>query len=363
MKQRVIKPTLLLDEFKCKNNIERMALKAREKRLNLRPHFKTHQSLEIGEWYKEYGVDKITVSSLSMAEYFADQWQDITVAFPVNVLEIDTINSLASKITLNLLVESKETVSFLKENVTSDLAVFIKIDVGYNRVGVKSNDLKLIEEILSVIDSSDSIQFRGFLAHAGHTYNCRSKEEIIQVHEKAVRCLHPLKLKYKTRYPDSIISYGDTPSCSVAENFEGIDEIRPGNFVFYDLAQEQIGSTNMDNIAVAMACPIVAIYKDRNEIVIYGGGVHFSKDRLEDDSHGVIFGKVVSSVKEGWGEEIPDMYLKKLSQEHGTVHVPNNEISNYKIGDHLVILPVHACMTAHEMKSFYVEPGKIISRL
>jgi len=119
----------------------------------------------------------------------------------------------------------------------------------------------------------------------------------------------------------------------------------------------------MDNIAVAMACPIVAIYKDRNEIVIYGGGVHFSKDRLEDDSHRVIFGKVVSSVKEGWGEEIPDMYLKKLSQEHGTVHVPNSQLENYKVGDCLLILPVHSCMTAHEMKSYYVEPDKIISRL
>jgi len=363
MEQLITKPTLLLDKHKCKNNIKRMAFKAQQKGLSLRPHFKTHQSLEIGEWYKEFGVDKICVSSLAMAEYFSSHWQDITVAFPVNILEIDSINSLASKITLNLLVESKEAALYLKENVKHALGVFIKIDVGYNRVGVQPSNLELIEEILNVFDSLDRLKFKGFLAHAGHTYNCRSKEEILQVHEKAVRCLLPLKSKYESRYPESIISYGDTPSCSVTENFEGIDEIRPGNFVFYDLAQAQIGSTTNDDIAVAMACPIVAIYKERNEIVIYGGGVHFSKDRLEDEAYGTIYGKVVQHTGVSWTKPIPNMYVSKLSQEHGTVHVPDSEISNYKIGDYLVILPVHACMTGHEMKSYYVESDKIISRL
>lgn len=363
MEQLITKPTLLLDKHKCKNNIKRMALKAQQKGLSLRPHFKTHQSLEIGEWYKEYGVDKITVSSLVMAEYFSSQWEDITVAFPVNILEIDTVNTLAKNITLNVLVESIDVALFLKENVTHALGLFIKIDVGYNRVGLKPSNLELIEEILGVIDASDRLQFKGFLAHAGHTYNCRSKEEVLQVHKEAVRCLHPLKFRYESRYPDSIISYGDTPSCSIAENFEGIDEIRPGNFVFYDLAQAQIGSAMNDDIAVAMACPVVAIYKDRNEIVIYGGGVHFSKDRLEDEAYGTIYGKVVRHAGVSWTKPIPNMYVSKLSQEHGTVHVQDSEISNYKIGDYLVVLPVHACMIGHEMKSYYVESGKIISRL
>ncbi|WP_321516663.1 alanine racemase [Marinifilum fragile] len=363
MKQSFTKPTLLLDECKCRENIKTMALKAKQKGLIFRPHFKTHQSLEVGEWYKELGVDKITVSSLEMAEYFSSEWNDITVAFPVNILEIDTINSLAKKITLNLLIESKDAALFLKENVKYALGIFIKIDVGYNRVGVKPDNTHLIEEILEVIDASESLKFSGFLAHAGHTYNCISKEEILQIHEKAVRCLHPLKLKYESRYPDSIISYGDTPSCSVAENFEGIDEIRPGNFVFYDLAQVQIGSTTIDYIAVAVVCPIVAIYKERKEIVIYGGGVHFSKDCLEDEHYGAICGKVVERDQDKWGNEIPGMYLKKLSQEHGIVHVPDSEIDNYKLGDCLTILPVHACMTANELKSYYIAPDKTILRL
>jgi len=31
------------------------------------------------------------------------------------------------------------------------------------------------------------------------------------------------------------ISYGDTPTCCVSENFPGVDELRPGNFIFFDM--------------------------------------------------------------------------------------------------------------------------------
>ncbi|UCC76385.1 MAG: hypothetical protein JSW37_12885, partial [Anaerolineales bacterium] len=63
---------------------------------------------------RDLGVDAITVSSLDMAACFADRgWNDITVAFPVNLLEIEKVNALAAEIALGLLVESKEAVQFL----------------------------------------------------------------------------------------------------------------------------------------------------------------------------------------------------------------------------------------------------------
>ncbi len=88
---QISQPTLLVDEKKCKENIYRMLKKAKSHKLIFRPHFKTHQSLEIGKWFKELGTNKITVSSLKMAEYFSEQFEDITVAFPLNILEINTM--------------------------------------------------------------------------------------------------------------------------------------------------------------------------------------------------------------------------------------------------------------------------------
>ena len=114
--QNITTPTLILDKTKCLNNIRLMANKAKKHNLILRPHFKTHQSRIVGKWYKQQGIDKITVSSLQMAEYFAnDDWKDITVAFPVNIREIETINSLAEEIQLNITIENIESIEFLQK--------------------------------------------------------------------------------------------------------------------------------------------------------------------------------------------------------------------------------------------------------
>ncbi len=355
------KPTLILDEKKCKKNIHDMFLKAQESNIDFRPHFKTHQSLEIGGWFKELGVNKITVSSLDMATYFSKEWDDITVAFPTNILEIDTINELASRINLNLLIESQESIQFLHECLTSKVNFFIKIDVGYHRTGINPLNSDLIGGILQISNNCDKIDFKGFLGHAGHTYQCRNKNDIITIHEESVQIMTQLKSKYIAKHPDFIISLGDTPSCSVAKSFEDIDEIRPGNFVFYDLTQNLIGSNTIEQIAVAMACPIVAIHEGREEIVIYGGGVHFSKDRLDDPKYGTIYGKIVKQNEDTtWGDLIPDMYVKSLSQEHGIISVPKQLIKNYKVGDLLFILPVHSCMTADLIKQYLTTEGNKI---
>ena len=222
--------------------------KAQRNNVIFRPHFKTHQSLEIGNWFREIGVDKIAVSSLEMAQYFSKEWSDITVAFPVNILEIDTINDLAERISLNVLVESEEVAQFLAENLKNQVGFFVKIDVGYHRAGIQADDFMMID---SIRESEESylLNFKGFLTHAGQMYKCRSQAEILKEYKSYTKQLFELK----SRYPDALLSIGDTPSCSVVEDFSGIDEIRPGNFVFYDLMQYYIGSCEISQIAVAVS--------------------------------------------------------------------------------------------------------------
>ena len=358
----ITKPTLFLDKNKCKENIYQMFSKAKSNQLDFRPNFKTHQSREIGLWFKEIGVNKITVSSFTMAEYFSSQWDDITVAFPTNISEINTINNLAEKITLNICVENIESILFLIKHLKYKLNIFLKMDVGYHRTGIDPTNTNLINIILSEIDTNHLTNFKGFLGHAGHTYNCRTHEAIKNEHDRSLKVMSNLKKQYINQYPNLIISLGDTPSCSVAEDFSGVDEIRPGNFVFYDLTQNLIGSNSISQIAVAMACPIVALHKNRGEIVVYGGGVHLSKDRLED-KEGIVFGRVVEKKENSWGDIIPNVYVKSLSQEHGIISCPKDEVDKYQIGDYLIILPVHSCMAANTMKSYTTFDGQIIPRL
>jgi len=124
---------------------------------------------------------------------------------------------------------------FLPNGAKNKIGICIKIDVGYHRTGLSPTSTQQIDEILTVINASSTLSFKGFLTHAGHTYTCRTKEEILSIHHTSREIMTGLKAKYISRYPSLIISIGDTPSCSVADDFSGIDEIRPGNFVFYDL--------------------------------------------------------------------------------------------------------------------------------
>jgi len=357
-------PTLLLNEEICRRNIRKMAEIARKNKVVLRPHFKTHQSHEIGNWFREEGTEKITVSSLRMAQYFArDRWKDILVAFPVNILEIDTINQLAAGFRLSLLVESVETVKFLQQHLKSTVSIYIKVDTGLHRTGVDWSDHKSVSEILETVNISGKTLFTGFLTHAGNSYQSRNISDIQVVYKESTSRMISLKNRFITEYPGLKISIGDTPSCSTMDDFSMVDEIRPGNYVFYDVSQTIIGSCSQGQVAVAMACPVVAVHKERNELVIYGGSVHFAKDNITDRNGITIYGRVVRNNGNGWGDIIEGSYLKSISQEHGIVKVPADVIYEYKPGDIIKILPVHSCTTANLMKEYLTVDGRKISMM
>jgi len=357
------KPTLLLDVDKCKANIKKMAEKARKNNIEFRPHFKTHQSHEIGEWFRAEGVNKITVSSVAMAAYFFKSgWKDITIAFPINILEIENINKMAASIKLNILVESVEIVELLDKQLANPVDAFIKVNIGNNRAGIEPKNIDLISQVASKITDTSKLNFKGFLGHAGHSYACRGQEEISDVHTNSIEKMIQLKKLYVEQYPNLIISVGDTPTCTTMDDFSMVDEFRPGVFIFHDSMQLQIGSCKVNEIAIAMACPVVAIHKDKNEIIIYGGSVHFASDRLIDQDDTVIFGKVVEDKGAGWGSIIKNVYVKKLSQEHGILKATSEFIESINIGDIIKIIPVHACTTANLFATYLTLDNEKIER-
>ncbi|MGK0390139.1 MAG: D-serine deaminase-like pyridoxal phosphate-dependent protein [Maribacter sp.] len=369
--QKITSPTLLINEDICRKNIQRMAKKAKQNGVIFRPHFKTPVSLKIGEWFREYGVDKITVSSLEMAEYFANGgWNNITVAFPVNIRKIELINRLAEKIQLNLVVENRTAFEFLNRHLKHDIDIYIKIDVGTNRTGLAFEDLALILNIITFIDTSKKMNFKGILSHAGHTYHARGVKDIAEIHEEYQAILLEIKRAIqnhltRSRYDSIIIiSIGDTPSCSKMEDFTWADEMRPGNFIFYDVMQWIIGSNSLDEIAVAMACPIVAKHEKRKEIIIHGGAVHFARDSMQHPFlKQTIYGLVVELNDNSWSHPTHKSYLAKLSQEHGTLKMSDELFQKYNVGDLIGILPIHSCMTADCMGKYMDLKGKVIERM
>lgn len=346
--ERIQRPQLVVDREKCRANIRRMLSKANAHVVTLRPHFKTHQSVEIGELYRQEGIEHITVSSVQMAQFFADNgWSDITIAFPVNLREIDGIRKLNRQIRLTLLVESTHAVRFLDEQMDSEVNVCIEVDTGYGRTGIDWRSTAELEALLDRITGSRMVRLAGLLAHNGHTYHAQSANEVLEIHESSIEKLVQVRRLAENYQPDVRISLGDTPACSLSEFFEGVDEIRPGNFVYYDLQQRSIGSCTFEQIAVVVACPVVSVQKRTQKIIVYGGAVHLSKQSMQEQGQS-IHGLVVSLSDGGWREPIANTYVASVSQEHGIIHCRDaGFLAATKPGDLVGIVPVHSCLAAN----------------
>jgi D-serine deaminase-like pyridoxal phosphate-dependent protein len=294
-----------------------------------------------------------------MALYFADHgWQDILVAFPANWLQIDKINMLANKIKLGLLVESVETVEFLSAKLTATADVYLKIDTGYHRTGILWDDSPRIEGVAEALQKAPKLTLKGMHTHPGHSYRAEGIEAVKNIYQETVQREHRVRSQLDSMgFQDIALSIGDTPSCSLIDDFSAIHEIRPGNFVFYDWMQVEIGSCKVEDIAVLVACPVVAKHDDRNTIIVYGGAVHFSKELLAGAADQPLYGMIA----DGWGQIIPDTWFASLSQEHGVIKASPEFFSRVQVGDVLMIYPIHSCLTVDLLKKYQTVSGEEIS--
>lgn len=355
---QIASPTLLVNEKITRANLEKMAAKAERSGKKLVPHWKTAQSRTIGNWARDYGIREVTASSISLAAYLCGQgWDSIHIAFPFNIREIPQLNRLAANQHLSVQVVNATTAKALAEGLTEEVSFFVELDAGYGRTGIQVSDEAELEEIFRQADHSQYLNFKGFYIHPGHTYYGVDKGKI---HLESQAALAQMKAKYQDRYPNMVTRLGDTPGCAVMEDFGDVDELGPGNFVFFDLMQVHLGSCKREDISVCLAVPVVDIRLDRKEILIHGGGVHLAKDVLIQPDGTKNFGEVVLLTENGW--TIPNHYsfVKSISQEHGIIQASEELLRSVKVGALLGILPVHSCMTADAMGSYLNLSGQKI---
>ncbi len=357
-------PTVVIDPVRAQTNIQRMAGKAEAGNAVFRPHFKTHQSAEVARWFHDAGVRKIAVSSLAMAETFVDLgWRDITLALLFNPLEIQRASRLAQRLAgqkgrLGLTVETPAVVKLIADNMGYRTDIWLKIDTGYGRTGIKWNDS---DRIRRVLDKCQELAVPvGLLTHSGHSYSSLSPTEVKDIYTETA--LRMKAVRVNTGNPNLKISHGDTPTCSLVDDLSACDEIRPGNFVFYDLMQLEIGSCGEKDLAAATVCPVLGVYPDRQQIVIHGGAVHLSKECLTDRNGDPAYGYLGTVSSQGLDGILPQAPLVSLSQEHGVVDFRGKfekYAQNLVPGDLVLVWPVHSCLTCDQLKDQMANPQTI----
>jgi D-serine deaminase-like pyridoxal phosphate-dependent protein len=160
-----------------------------------------------------------------------------------------------------------------------------------------------------------------------------------------------------------LISVGDTPGTTAAKDFAGVDEVRPGNFVYFDAQQFHLGSCEEDEIAAAVVCPVVAVHPERREVILYGGAVHLSAQFEEHpEVRGQrMYGYVVPVTPDGWGRIDPKNYMRSVSQEHGVARFDGDFPEGLKAGDLVCVIPVHSCLAVHALDRAITTDGEVFS--
>lgn len=330
-----------------------MAEKASNANCTFRPHFKTHQSLEVARWIREKGVTGATVSSTQMAKYFLqDGWDDFTIAFPFYPGMTKDLKQLEKSSTFRLFIHSSENIDLLDQSLSNPYKVYIEIDAGYSRSGIFYEDTEKITSLIKHTKQSKLAEFHGFYIHDGRTYKAREKKEIEQIIAPSLKALR----KLKSQFPNAKTSLGDTPSASVLSDFEGIDELTPGNFIFFDWMQANIGSCTSNNIAVSVQLPVAQIISNGNQAIVHGGAVHLSKDFITVNGNQTFGQLFVDSAETP--EIFPNSYLSALSQEHGTV----SGFNSYPNKEYITVYPIHSCLTANLFDRYVLTSGKVIEK-
>ena len=356
-------PCLLLDLDRVRRNAARMSDIAHRNNVRLRPHIKTHKCIEVAKIQTEGHDGAITVSTLAEARAFAKHgFNDITYAVPIERGKFDdAIEILRSGVKLNLLTDDAATVKQLDDaagNAEARFDVFVKIDCGTHRVGVEP-DTKEAVEIPRALSDSTNLNFAGILTHAGHSYDVKSKEAILEVARHERDSMVELATRIgRQGIAVPTISIGSTPSMSTIDHLDGIDEIRPGNYIFFDNYQATLGSCSFEDTALTVLSAV--IHKSKTRIVIDAGGIALSKDR----------GPVSLDPSCGYGHVLDidgnetGMRVTGLSQEHGEIEARGNDaFDRFKVGDRVRILANHSCLTAAQHSHYHVlENGEIVDR-
>jgi D-serine deaminase-like pyridoxal phosphate-dependent protein len=358
-------PALLLNIETLEHTVTWMAEKVRRLGARLRPHVNTHKCLEVGRLQRAHGAQGITVATLVEAKDFADGgFDDITWAVPAVPGRIDEIIALARRTTFRVLVDSPEAVDVLERAARAAgvrLHTWLEVDCGYHRSGVDPDSPAALALARRIAASKDLL-FDGLLTHAGHGYHARGAAE----RKEAAGAERDVTVAFAERLRQSgvdvpAVSIGSTPTMVAAESLAGVDEARPGNYVFYDWMQAAAGVCDAEDVAVSVLATVISHRDDLPHCIVDAGALAMSKDA----------GPAAADLRRGLGPVYagpagaalePRVNLASVSQEHGFVSGPSPEDvrGRFRVGDKIRIMPNHSCLTAAMFDEYWVVRGETV---
>ena len=339
-------PSVLIDLDRLERNIARMASRAREAGVALRPHAKTHKVPEIGWMQMRAGAVGLSLAKTSEAEVFAKHgFPDLFVAYPVvSPTKAERLVALSRRTRLAVGVDGIEGASVLgaaAARAGTTLRVSLKVDSGFHRVGVAPEDAVAIGTRIAAIPG---LSLAAVFTHAGQSYHRADPAEIQKdsVDEAAIIAASADGLR-RAGVAIATVSVGSTPTSRFGFAYPGITEARPGNYVYLDRTQAGLGTCGLDECAMSILATVVSV-SGVERAVLDSGSKTLALDMLrpKPDGYGLVIGT--------------ESRLSSLSEEHGIVAVAKGD--TFRVGERVRVLPNHACVVSNLHNRVYGVRGE-----
>lgn len=335
-------PAVLVDLDKLEANIADMAAFSRETQVSLRPHIKAHKTVQIARKQLEAGACGLTVATLREAEVMAEAGiRDIFIACQIAGPEkVERLSALAASADLTVAVDSlpgARILAAVAKKSGRNLSVLMEINTGLDRCGVLPGEdaLQLARSLIGI----PGLTFKGIFTHAGQVYAATARSEVEKIgrHEGRVM-VETAELLRRFQVAVEVVSVGSTPTVKISGRVDGVTEIRPGNYVFYDAIQVGLGVASQQQCALSVLAAVIS-KPAPGRIIVDAGSKTLALDR---GAHG-------AEIVGGFGliPEAPAYKISRLSEEHGIIDTTAASGPGPDIGERIEIIPNHACVVAN----------------
>ncbi|WP_234571089.1 D-TA family PLP-dependent enzyme [Rhodohalobacter sp. 614A] len=334
---QILSPALLFYPDRIRKNIQKMIGVAGSPD-RLRPHIKTYKCREIVEMQREVGIHKFKCSTLAEAQMMGECGApDVLLAYPLigpNQKRFIQLTEQYPETTFSTLIDHPDQVKQWKTHLKQPLNIFIDLDVGMHRTGVKISNLKnLLESV-----NNERFHLLGFHAYDGHIRSKdlkERKEDVKKSFRKAEEFLNGFD------GPKTFITGGSITFPIHAGYSER--QLSPGTTLLWDRGYgESFPDLDFD-IAAVLFTRIVS-KPDDNLLCIDLG---YKAVASEMKNHPPVF-----------FPQIPGSKIAGHSEEHLTLKT--GQTDQWNVGDILYGFPWHICPTValHE-KAGIVQDGSV----
>ncbi len=345
-------PALVVDLAALDRNIGAMQRFASDRGLLLRPHAKTHKSVDIARRQIAAGAVGICCAKLGEAEALAAGGiADIHLTSPVVTKQaIERLLTLSADIALSVVVDHPDNVAALDAAAAAggrDLNVVLDIDPGIHRTGVASPEAAvLLAERIATSRSlhCDSVQY--YCGAQQHLPVYADRHAAIVERTDYLRTV--LSALAKAGHKSVRVTGGGTGTFAIDAELGTMTELQVGSYIFLDRQYDDcdLAGGGAPTFECSLSVDATVISANAAQLVTIDAGFKaFSSDAGPP------------TILEGAGE---GAFYAFMGDEHGAVVVPGGPLP--ELGERLTLLTPHCDPTVNLYDEYHVAMrGRIVA--